>query len=82
MLIGLPEEMLQNPDCYTIKDGVKGYFPTPIATEEERRAIEKYNRDYEKASSQRCVIINEEEQLKIIERLKAQKEAGVKQLTL
>ena len=42
MLIIPPKEMLLNKDCYRLKDGK--YIPTEIATDEEKRAIEGYNR--------------------------------------
>ena len=37
MLIPLPEELLDNPKCYTEKEGVVGYVPTSIATQKEKK---------------------------------------------
>ena len=45
MLIAKPKEMFDNPDCYKKIDGV--YIPTDSATEREKRAIKKYNEEWE-----------------------------------
>lgn len=47
MLITQPKILRDNPDCYTVEKG-KGYVPTEIATEEERKAIEEFNKAWHK----------------------------------
>ena len=48
MLIVFPDELLDNPDCYTIEYG-KGLVPTATATPEEIEAIERYRKVMERA---------------------------------
>lgn len=45
MLIAMPIEMAKNPLCYTEKEG--HYIPTSIATPEERKAIQEFNRKWD-----------------------------------
>ena len=51
MLISRPEILAKNPDCYKVEFG-KGYVPTDIATEEEKKAIAEFNRFVEAAEKQ------------------------------
>ena len=47
MLFSEPDILRNNPECYTIEFG-KGYVPTAIATEEEKKAVEEFNRKLRK----------------------------------
>ena len=48
MLIAFPSELYDNPDCYT--ENAAGYFVAKAnATQSERKAINKYNQQWEYA---------------------------------
>lgn len=47
MLLSQPKILRDNPECYKVEHG-KGYVPTEIATEEEKKAIAEFNKKWHK----------------------------------
>ena len=51
MLIPMPAVMRKNPKCYKV-EFEKGFVPTESATEEERKAINEFNKKFIDAEKQ------------------------------
>lgn len=47
MLMSQPKILRDNPECYRVEYG-KGYVPTETATEEEKKAIAEFNKEWHK----------------------------------